>query len=377
MATRAKFHPLPVRSVERITDDAVTLTFDVPAELAEAYAHTAGQHVAIVAPALDDGVRRSYSICTPAGSGNLTVGVKLLPGGAFSTYVAEKVQPGDELEVLTPVGRFGPRPVADDERPRSYACIAAGSGITPILSIVATVLAQQPEARVSLLYVNRTTRSVMFTEQLEDLKDRYPDRFQLLHLLTREPGRVELLSGRLDGRRLGRLLDTLVPPDDVDEWFLCGPHAMVVELRDTLLARGVASARVHTELFHADPEPPAPGGPAASVGRPDPTPPVPAPATTAESGQGAEVTLLLDGRRSTVRMPSDGAPVLEAALAVRSDAPFSCRGGVCGTCRARVLEGTVSMDHSYALEADEIARGYVLTCQSHPTSDRVVVDFDA
>jgi ring-1,2-phenylacetyl-CoA epoxidase subunit PaaE len=375
MATRARFHPLPVRSVERITDDAVALSFDVPDELTEAYAHTAGQHVTIVAPALDDGVRRSYSLCTPAGSGDLTVGVKLLPGGSFSTYVAEKVQPGDELEVLTPVGRFGPRPVADGEAPRSYVGIAAGSGITPILSIVATVLEQQPEARVTLLYVNRTTRSVMFAEELEDLKDRYPARFQLLHLLTREPGRVELLSGRLDGARLGRLLDTLVPPDDVDEWFLCGPHAMVVELRDTLLARGVEPAQVHTELFHADVTPPStaagPVGPSATA------PPVPAPATTGESGRGAEVTLLLDGRRSTVRIPSDGAPVLEAALAVRSDAPFSCRGGVCGTCRAKLLEGTVSMDHSYALEPDEIARGYVLTCQSHPTSDRVVVDFDA
>ncbi len=287
----------------------------------------------------------------------------MLPGGSFSTYVAEKVQPGDVLEVLTPVGRFGPRPVGEGDPPRSYAFVAAGSGITPVLSIVATVLQEQPEARVTLLYVNRTTRSVMFTEELEDLKDRYPGRFSLLHLLTQEPGRVELLSGRLDGPRLERLLDTLVPPDDVDEWFLCGPHAMVVELRDTLLARGLSPAQVHTELFHADATPPS-------------SAPVPAPATTAESGQGAEVTVLLDGRRSTLRLPSDGAPVLEAALAVRPDAPFSCRGGVCGTCRARVLEGTVSMDHSYALEPDEIERGYVLTCQSHPTSDRVVVDFD-
>ncbi len=275
--------------------------------------------------------------------------------------MADKVQPGDELEVLTPVGRFGPRPVDDSvTQPRSYVAVAAGSGITPVLSIVATVLERQPEARFTLLYVNRTSRSVMFTEELEDLKDRFPDRFQLLHLLTREPGRVDLLSGRLDGPRLERLLDTLVPPDDVDEWFLCGPYSMVVELRDTLLARGVPTADVHTELFHADP-----------------TPPPARPADTTEQGTGAEVTVLLDGRRSTVRLPTPDAPVLEAALAIRADAPFSCRGGVCGTCRARLVEGTVSMDQSWALDPDEVARGYVLTCQSHPTSDRVVVDYDA
>jgi len=363
VATRARFHSLAVRSVRRLTEDSVALTFDVPDELAGAYAHSAGQYVAIVAPALDDGVRRSYSICTPAGSGELTVAVKLLPDGAFSTYAAETLRPGDELEVLTPVGRFGPRPVSADDPPKSYGCVAAGSGITPVLSIVSTVLAQQPQARVTLLYANRTTRSVMFTEELEDLKDRYPERFSLLHLLTREPGQVELLSGRLDRHRFERLLDTLLPPGDIDEWFLCGPHAMVVMLREALLERGVESPQVHTELFHADPPT-------------EPTPTVPAPATTAAAGRGAEVTLVLDGRRSTVHLPPDGPPVLEAALTVRSDAPFSCRGGVCGSCRARVLEGTVAMDHTYALEPEEIARGYVLTCQAHPTSDRVVVDFD-
>lgn len=360
MPTRARFHPLPVASVEPLTDDSVALTFAVPAELAETYAHRAGQHVAITAPALDDGERRSYSIWTAEGSGRLSVGVKLLPGGSFSTYAAEKLQPGDLLEVLSPIGKFGPRPVEPGAPPRAYVGIAAGSGITPVLSIVATVLEQQPEARVTLLYVNRTSRSVMFAEELEDLKDRYADRFQLLHLLTREPGRVELLSGRLDRDRLERLLDTLVPPADVDEWFLCGPHPMVVELRDTLIGRGVPAADVHTELFHADP--------VATHPRPAADGDVP--------GEGAEVEVRLDGRRSTVRLPAADSPVLEAALAVRPDAPFSCRGGVCGTCRARLLEGTVAMDQSWALDPDEVERGYVLTCQSHPTSDRVVVDYD-
>ena len=361
MATRARFHPLPVRSVDPLTDDSVAITFDVPDELAEAYAHTAGQHVAIVAPQLADGIRRSYSICTAAGSGELTVGVKVLPDGAFSGYARDTLQPGDELEVLSPVGRFGPRDLDPDGPARTVVGIAAGSGITPVLSIAATVLEQEPQSRVTLLYGNRTSRSVMFTEEIEDLKDRYPDRFQLLHLLSREPGGVELLSGRLDGARLKQLLDSLVPPDDVDAWYLCGPHAMVVELRDTLLARDVEPTRVHTELFHADASPPTPAPSTAPVDTP---------------ADGAEVTVVLDGRRSTVRLPTDGVPVLDAALQVRADAPFSCRGGVCGTCRAKVLEGTVRMDHTYALEPDEIDRGYVLACQSHPTSDRVVLDFD-
>ncbi len=371
MATRARFHPLPVASVQPLTDDAIALTFDVPPELADAYAHTAGQHVAITAPALDDGARRSYSIWTPAGSGRLSVGVKVLPGGAFSTYAAEKLQPGDVLDVLTPLGKFGPRALPVGEQ-RSYVGIAAGSGITPILSIAATVLAQQPRARITVAYVNRTSASVMFAEELEDLKDRFCDRFQLLHLLTREPGRVELLSGRLDRARLERLLDTLVPPADVDEWFLCGPHPMVVELRDTLLERGVEQRAVHTELFHADPMPTHPAGrdaPSSGDRRVAVNASLPA-------GAGAEVRLTLDGRTSTVRLPVSGAPVLEAALVVRPDAPFSCRGGVCGTCRARLVEGTVTMDQSWALDPDEVARGYILTCQSHPTSERVVVDFD-
>lgn len=379
MATRARFHALPVRSVQPLTDDSVALTFDVPAELAEAYAHRAGQHVAITAPALGDGERRSYSIWTPEGSGRLSVGVKVLPGGSFSTYAAEKLQPGDVLEVLTPLGKFGPRPVEEDAAPRSYVAIAAGSGITPVLSIAATVLQRQPDARVTLLYVNRMTRSVMFGEELEDLKDRYPDRFQLLHLLTREPGQVELLSGRLDRQRLERLLATLVPPDDVDEWLLCGPHPMVVELRETLLAHGVPPADVHTELFHADPMPthPRTAGSDESIATRRGGPVETSRSAGAGAGAGAEVEVRLDGRRSTVRLPSAGSPVLEAALAVRPDAPFSCRGGVCGTCRARLLDGTVTMDQSWALDPDEIERGYVLTCQSHPTSDRVVVDYDA
>lgn len=360
MATRARFHELEVSALDRLTEDAMAVTFDVPPDLADAYAHAAGQHVAVVAPQVGDGVRRSYSICTPAGSGVLRIGVKLLPGGAFSAYVADKLTVGDTLEVLTPVGRFGPRDLDADAAP-SYGLLAAGSGITPLLSIAATVLVAQPRSRVTLIDANRTARSVMFAEEIADLKDRFPGRLQVIHVLSREPGDAELLSGRLDQARVGRLLDVLVPVDSVDAWYLCGPHAMVTALRDVLVERGADAAVVHTELFHADETPPA--APAA------------APVASADDA-GAEVSVLMDGRRSTLRVPVDGMPVLEAALAVRADAPFSCRGGVCGTCRAKVVEGSVRMDHTYALEADEIADGFVLTCQAHPTSDRVVLDYD-
>ena len=366
MATRARFHELAVAAIDRLTDDSVAVTFTVPPELADAYVHTAGQHVAVVAPQLSDGVRRSYSICTPAGSGVLRIGVKLLPGGGFSGYAADTLQVGDRLEVLTPVGRFGPR-VLDAGAAGSYGLVAAGSGITPLLSIAATVLRAEPRSRVTLLYGNRTARSVMFAEELADLKDRHGPRLHLMHLLSREPGGVELLSGRLDDDRFARVLDSLVPVGDIDAWYLCGPHAMVTGLRAVLVRRGVEPTIVHTELFHAESDVSA--APSRRVATDS--------SLSAErEGVGAEVSVLIDGRRSTVRVPAEGVSVLEAALAVRADAPFSCRGGVCGTCRARVLEGSVRMDHSYALEPDEIAAGFVLTCQAHPTSDRVVLDYD-
>ncbi len=342
----------------------MALTFAVPPDLVDDYAHAAGQHVAVVAPQLGDGARRSYSLCTPAGSGELRIGVKLLPGGGFSTYVAETLEVGDVLEVLTPVGRFGPGELDPDAAP-TYGLVAAGSGITPLLSIAATVLARQPRCRVTLVYANRTARHVMFAEEVADLKDRFGPRLQVVHVLSREPGAVDLLSGRLDGDRMRRLLGTVVQADGVDGWYLCGPHAMVTELSEVLVERGADPTTVHTELFHADESPPT-----ATLS------PVRRVRTPSVCDSSAEVEVLLDGRRSTLRVPLDGAPVLEAALAVRADAPFSCRGGVCGTCRARLVEGTVRMDHSYALEPAEIADGFVLTCQSHPSSDRVVLDFD-
>ena len=359
-ASHAVFHPLTVASIEQLTEDSVAITFDVPQELREDYDFSHGQHLTIRTELAGDDVRRNYSICAPAGSGVLRVAVKRLPGGAFSEHALEVLRPGDVLDVMTPSGRFFTELRPDNRK--HYVCVAAGSGITPILSIVATTLAVEPQSTVSLVYANRTHKSVMFLEELEDLKDSHPDRFQLVHVLSREPQEVELFSGRLDVDRMSRILEALLPPDTVDEWFLCGPHLMVSDLRKLLISEGVSKKNLHAEVFHVEP--------LAPVRRP--------PAESGDGhGGGAEVTITLDGRRSSFRLPSDGASVLDAALAVRSDAPFACKGGVCGTCRAKLLDGSVEMDTNWALEPDEVDKGYVLTCQSHPTSDQVVLDYDA
>jgi ring-1,2-phenylacetyl-CoA epoxidase subunit PaaE len=354
MSPKPSFHPLRVASVEPLTDDSVAITFGVPPELADDYRFVHGQHLTIRG---DDGERRSFSICTTPRSGVLTIGVKKLPGGAFSEGVVDALQVGDELDVMTPAGRFTTR--LDPASEKTYVAIAAGSGITPIISIVSTILEEEPQARVVLLYANRTHRSVMFLDEVHGLKDRFPDRFQLVHVLSREQQDVELFSGRLDGERLTRILKSLMPAEEVDAWFLCGPQQMVLDLREVIIDHGVDVHAIHTELFHADP-----------VARPEPAEP--------SSVEGAaQVTIKLDGRTSDFELATDGVGVLEAALEVRSDLPFACRGGVCGTCRAKLVEGTVAMDVNYALEPEEIEDGYVLTCQSHPTSERVVLDYDA
>ncbi|WP_035812362.1 1,2-phenylacetyl-CoA epoxidase subunit PaaE [Jiangella gansuensis] len=349
-------HRLRVADVERLTDDAVAVTLDVPPELAADYEFAAGQHLNVSLPG-GDGVRRSYSICSPAGSGVLRFAVKRLPGGAFSEHALATLAAGDELDVMTPAGRFTPS--FDPAQARHYTAVAAGSGITPVMSIAATALAVEPHSEVTLLYGNRTSSSVMFLDELADLKDRFPDRFRVLHALSREPGTTHLLSGRLDAERLARLIDHLLPPDTVDEWYLCGPYDMITAARSVLAGHGVDRAHVHAELYHVGDAPPAP--------RPQARP-VPA---------HCEVTAVLDGRRSDVVLDDPDETVLEAVLRARNDAPFACKGGVCGTCRAKVLAGEVTMERHYALEDDEIAAGYVLTCQSHPTTPTLEVDYDA
>ncbi|WP_101524094.1 2Fe-2S iron-sulfur cluster-binding protein [Nocardioides houyundeii] len=354
---QASVHPLTVARVDPLTDEAVAITFEVPDDLPGDYAFVAGQHLTILGP---DDVRRSFSLCCAPSSGTLRIGVKRLPGGVFSDQVVSTLRPGDVLEVMTPAGRFVAEP--DPSRKASYVAIAAGSGITPVLSIVTALLEGEPGSTVTLLCANRTAASVMFLDEVHDLKDAHPTRLQVLHVLSREARDATLLSGRLDAARLAQLLAAFVDSAAVDDWFLCGPQPMMTELRALLVARG--TGRVHVELFHATAPSgePARGGRLAQVATPDGS---------------ARVVAHLDGRASEIDLRPDGPTVLDAMATVRGDLPFACKGGVCGTCRAKVVQGTVAMDLNYALEPDEVAGGYVLTCQSHPTATRVVLDYDA
>jgi ring-1,2-phenylacetyl-CoA epoxidase subunit PaaE len=344
---RPDFHALRVVALEPLTDDAVAVTLDVPDELRAAYAFSAGQHVAVRVPG--DDIRRSYSLCVTPGAPGLRIGVKRLPGGMFSQKVLETLVAGDTLEVMTPMGRFGAA-LTGLRRP---AFVAAGSGITPVLSMVATALADPDVEEVSLLDCNRTQRDVMFLDELADLKDRHPARLQLVHVLSREPQESELLSGRLDADRLGRIRAALL--GEADGWFLCGPFDLVTAVHEALVADGVDPGTIHTELFHAESLPTA------------------AAAVTATTG--TEATATLGGLRTAFTV-EPGEHVLDALLRVRGDAPYACKGGVCGTCRAHLVEGEVSMDANWALEPDELAAGYVLTCQSRPTRGPLVLDYD-
>ena len=254
--THAVFHTLTVASIEPLTDDSVAITFDVPDDLRDDYAFSHGQHLTVRTELAGDDVRRNYSICSPASSGVLRVAVKRLPGGAFSEHALDVLRPGDVLDVMTPTGRFFTE--LDPSHRKHYVCVAAGSGITPILSIVASTLEAEPLSSVTLVYANRTHKSVMFLEEVEDLKDTYAERFQLLHVLSREPQEVELFSGRLDAARMSRILDGLLPPDTVDEWFLCGPFDMVSDLRKLLVSEGVAKKSIHAEVFHVESGSPRP-----------------------------------------------------------------------------------------------------------------------
>jgi phenylacetate-CoA oxygenase/reductase PaaK subunit len=351
-STHAVFHKLPVADVTRLTEDSVLISFDVPDELKKAFAFDHGQHVTVRTNLGGEGVRRNYSICSASTARQLRIAVKHIPGGAFSTFAMQQLKAGDVLELMTPTGQFGTEltPLAE----KHYVAIVAGSGITPVLSIVATTLEIETESRFTLIYGNRTRESTMFRAELDELESRFADRLEILHVLSRDPLHTPLLSGRIDRQKLERWLPTTLSPETVDEWFLCGPIELVTMTRDLLLEHGVGPDRVHVELFFGYSDGAAPAR---------------------EHTQAATVTFRLSGEQQTVELvPGDS--ILEAALQVRSDAPYACMGGACGTCRAKLLDGTVQMDQNFALGKEELERGYVLTCQSHPTSATVTVDYD-
>ena len=361
------FHSLPVARVTPEAAGAVAVTFAVPEALADQFHFEPGQFLTLRAQIGGQDVRRSYSICSTrsrlAQARELEVGIRPMEGGLFSNWAAGQLKAGDTLAVMPPDGRFVSR------KPRALHRVgfAAGSGITPILSIIASTLEEQPQSKFTLVYGNRRMNSVMFNEALQDLKDRFPDRLTLIHILSRQAQEVDLLQGRIDGDKVRAIIDALLPVASMDEVFICGPEAMIEATESALLAAGVPANRVHTERFSSpllDALAPAERQAALVGGR--------KPATL--SGQIA-LTVVLDGKAQELSMGADD-HVLDAALAAGLDLPYSCKAGVCCTCRAKVLEGEVHMDKNFTLEADEMAQGFVLTCQARALTPRLVVSYD-
>lgn len=355
-----RFHPLRIADVRRETPDAVSIAFAVPPEAKEEFAFTPGQYLTLRTMLGGDEVRRTYSICSGADDGELRVAVKRLDDGVFSRFANESLKAGDVMEVMPPLGRFGISDTATGAR--TYVGFAAGSGITPILSIIKTVLKREPESRFVLFYGNRSSASIIFKDALEDLKDRFVERLAVHHVLSREAQEIPLLSGRITGDKVEALLRTVGEVEAIDDVFLCGPLAMIEDVKAALARVGVPEGRIHVEVF-------TPSGTPVRAPRPEAKAGV-------EAAPGAALTVRIDGLTHEVAMRADET-VLEAAVRHGLDLPYSCRGGMCCTCRAKVVEGKADMVVNYSLEPWEIERGFILTCQAIPKSERLVLDYDA
>ncbi|MGF1475700.1 MAG: 1,2-phenylacetyl-CoA epoxidase subunit PaaE [Geminicoccaceae bacterium] len=359
-----RFHPLTVKQIRRKTPDCVSVLFAVPGGLEDLFAYRQGQHLTFRRTVDGEELRRNYSICASVDDQALRIAVKRVEGGRFSPFVNEDLQVGDQIEAMPPSGRFFLE--IEPDRRRRYAFFAAGSGITPVISNVKTILENEPLSDEALVYGNRDRRSIIFGEELQDLKDSYLTRFRLVHLLSRESHEVPLFEGRIDGEKVKALASTLVPLDTIDAAFICGPSTMIDEVRQTLKDKSVDPATIHYELF----------GPKSRhvVSRPAQR----ERATT--DGGDAEVTVILDSTSTRFTMAKQGTgagpSVLEAARNAGADAPFACKAGVCSTCRARLVEGEVTMAQNFALEQGELDAGFILTCQSRPLTPKLTVDYD-
>ncbi len=358
--TSTRFHPLRVNRVDRETPDAIAVTLQPPPHAEDLFRFTPGQYLTLRRVEDGEELRRSYSICAGLDEGALRVGIKRVAGGRFSSWAVDNLKPGDVIEAMPPEGRFGmmPDPAAP---PRTILGVACGSGITPVLSIASSFLAREPHSRVVLLYGNRSGADIMFRTALEELKDRHVDRFAVVHVLSREKHELESLHGRLDAARIQALLPGLVPPGAIAEAFLCGPAGLAEAATAALTALGLPADHIHVEHF-------TPAGGAAA--------PRPAPVVVPGAPPAAEAEITIDGVTRIVPM-AEGETVLEAGLRAGLDLPWSCRGGMCCTCRAKVTEGTVEMATNYSLQPWELEAGFVLTCQSRPTAGHVTVDYDA
>ena len=352
-----RFHRLSVDDLRRETADAISLTFAIPPDLAGDYSFVPGQYLTLRTTLDGEEVRRSYSICSGPDDGELRIAVKKVDGGAFSSWAAEELKSGDEVDVMTPTGRFGVAHAPDQAR--LYVGFAAGSGITPILSIIKGMLAREPQSRFFLFYGNRTAENMLFREELEELKDRFLQQLSLFHVLSGEEQDIPMLHGRLDGDKVRVLLRSLVPAASVDHVFICGPTGMSEDIEATCRAIGIADEKIHVERFVSE----FGGKPRAKKVVEHGAPPK------------SIASLIIDGKRREVPVAEDEA-ILDAALRAGIDLPFACKGGMCSTCRAKLVEGEAQMEVNYSLEPWELKAGFILTCQARPCSERVVVDYD-
>jgi ring-1,2-phenylacetyl-CoA epoxidase subunit PaaE len=358
MSTSPLFHDLRVRRIEPDTAEAVIVSFDVPPALREVFGFTQGQYLTLRKQLDGQELRRSYSICAGVDDGELRVGVRKVKGGQFSNWINQSLKPGDSLSVMAPQGRFFV-PLEPAIR-RHHVGIAGGSGITPILSIMKTVLAREPLSNFTLVYGNRALRSTMFKEELEDLKNRYLTRLALIHVFSDEPTDAPLNMGLMNRDKLAEVLSGVLPADSIDHVYVCGPFQMNDEAEAALLAAGVAEDRIHIERFGIAPQA---GGAVVHQAQPG-------------DAEAARIVIIRDGLRREIDFRKDQPSILDAASAAGLEVPFSCTSGVCGTCRAKLVEGEVRMERNFALDKAEVANGFVLTCQAHPLTERVVLSFD-
>ena len=358
----SNFYPLQVEKIIQETDEAKRLVLSVADDDVSKFAFKHGQYLTFLREIDGEEVRRSYSICSSVNDANLEVAVKQISGGAFSTFVNEQLQAGDTLQVAPPAGDF--TVPLQPENEKHYLCIAAGSGITPIMSIVKTILETEPKSQVSLLFGNKRVNTIMFKEELESLKNTYMQRFQLIHVLSQEDREFSILNGRIDNQKGAELCRHLLDLNSIDEFFLCGPEAMVSEVSRGLRASGIHEENIRYELFGASAD--------------DARVAVQKHHDRAKKHQGKifNVTVINDGRSVKFELGADGENILDAALDAGVDLPFACKGGVCATCKAKLTSGEVEMDINHALEPREIDAGTILSCQAHPTSENVVIDFD-
>lgn len=354
------FHQLSIADIRKETADCVSIAFTIPKELAEAYLFKQGQNVTLRTFMNGEELRRSYSICSSPLDKELRVAIKKADFGKFSTWANHQLKKGDVMEVMPPTGRFYTE--LHSSHKKRYIAFAAGSGITPVLSLIKTTLATEPGSSFTLIYGNRNRASIIFKDQLEGLKNKYMSRFTLHHILSREKTDADINYGRINAEKCEQLTEKLVNLNSADELFICGPEEMIFSVRDWLQQKGIDKKKIHFELFTTPGQKSDVRSLKSDVKKSD--------------GKTSKITVKLDGIAFDFELTADGDPILDAALKQGADLPFACKGGVCATCKARLLEGKVEMDTNYALEEEEVEAGYILTCQSHPRTDKVVVDFD-